>query len=191
MGPTPTCGLVASDGDQSSPVQNLLGVCAQLALGVAAPAFGDGISTSVVELHLWAEPKAWSTLPHSILEPNAGDKFCWVMLRLCYRWRGNCPLCFDNIKLQAVCPIAVQLHQSGGETAAQLRRVSLLSETKKAGRFHRIKTPPQNERRKFCLSWTMCADTSQWGQQGIFQVPNTLYKSDHLLPLLKIVPTET
>lgn len=29
------------------------------------------------------------------------------------------------------------------------------------------------------------------GQQGTFQEQNTLYKSDHLLPLLKIVPVDT
>lgn len=28
-------------------------------------------------------------------------------------------------------------------------------------------------------------------QQGTFQEQNALYKTDHLLPLLKIVPTET
>lgn len=47
-----TCCLAASDGYQSSPVQDLLGVRGQLTPFVTAPALWDGVTSSIVELHL-------------------------------------------------------------------------------------------------------------------------------------------
>lgn len=50
-----TCCFTATDGHQSSSVQNSFRVRGQLALSVTAPALRDGVSAPVMELHLCAE----------------------------------------------------------------------------------------------------------------------------------------
>lgn len=47
-----TCVFTATNGHQSSSTQDSLGVSGQLALGVTAPALRDGVSTTLMELHL-------------------------------------------------------------------------------------------------------------------------------------------
>lgn len=54
-----TCGFAASDGHQAASAQDSLGVGGDFALGVAAPALRDGVSTPLVQLHLGTESKLW------------------------------------------------------------------------------------------------------------------------------------
>lgn len=62
-----TCCFTATDGHQSSSVQNFFRVRGQLALSITAPALRDGVFAPVMELHLCTE--------------NAGNSRIYILQR--------------------------------------------------------------------------------------------------------------